>query len=49
MSDPTDNPTEVHKHYHMWPGSDCSCAGVIIIFMILVTIESLAKLDKLPW
>ena len=42
---------EVHNHYHLieWPGSDCSCAGAIILVVFFILIESLATLGALPW
>ena len=48
-SKPASKPTTVHKHYHLWPDSDCGCFMLIGFIFLLITIESLASMDKLPW
>lgn len=49
MSDSDRRPQTVHKHYHLWPDSDCGCfccAGLIALFFL---IYHLAVIKALPW
>lgn len=48
MSETNDDKV-VHKHYHMWPGSDCSCAGLWIVTVLALTVMVLAYANALPW
>lgn len=45
----SDQKTEIHKHYYMWPNSDCGCFAVLGVVALAFMVVMLASMKALPW
>lgn len=49
MSEKDDTRPVIHKHYHLWPSSDCGCFAVVGLAVLCYFIVMLAQVKGLPW